>query len=96
MTEHFSADGYLVVKGGRFWDNNLRVVEVTEVAADSNPYGKTGVVQTWHGTTGGLTDTLDGAMRAYGRLARRYLGKDAAGYPAGTSHADAGAAIGNG
>lgn len=74
--------------GACFWDNNLRVVKVTETAVSSNDYGDTGVTQTWHETTGGRYDTLSGELYRFGRLARHYEGRDASAYPAGTSYND--------
>lgn len=89
MTDHYSADAYPVTAGAKFWDNNLRVVEVTRAAAHSNAYADTGETQTWHGTTGGSSDTLTGALRPYGRLTRFFEGLDAERFPAGTNYRDA-------
>lgn len=88
MNEHESTDGYPVTAGARFWDNNLRVVQVTEVAQHSNKYADTGEVQTWHGTTGGASDTLTGTMQPFGRLARYFEGRDAEQFAPGTSFKD--------
>lgn len=88
MSEHFSVDSQPVTAGAKFWDNNLRVVQVTGVAEHSNPYADTGETQTWHDTTGGSSDTLTGTMRPYGRLVRRYEGKDAEDYAPGTNYSD--------
>ncbi len=83
--EYLSVDGYPVTVGGKFWDNNLRVVEITKVADWSDPYQ--GETQTWHDTTGGHADTISGSLREYGRLVRfdPFEHKDARAYPAGTS-----------
>lgn len=87
--EYNSVDGFPVLRGGKFWDNNLRVVEIQEIAAYSNPYADTGETQTWHHTTtAGDYDTISGSMQPYGRLVRRYEGKDAASYPVGTNYSD--------
>jgi spore coat protein U-like protein len=88
MTEHYSADNHPVTAGARFWDNNLRVVEITAVGDYSNAYADSGETQTWHDTTGGSADTLSGSLRRIGRLARYYGGKDAEDYPAGTNYAE--------
>ena len=80
--------------GRKFWSNDLRVVQITELAVYANAYADTGCTQTWHRTTegedrrGGDFDTLDGSMQPYGRLARRFEGKDAENYPPGTRYAD--------
>lgn len=88
MDEYLSADGYPVTVGAKFWDNNLRVVEVTKVAAiPARPYADTGETATWHSTTGGSSDTLTGSMRPYGRLARYFEGRDAEQYENGTTYA---------
>lgn len=88
MSEHKSADGYPVTEGALFWDNNLRVVKVTKVAAHDNKYADTGEVQTWHNTTGGTSDTLSGRMQQYGRLARYFEGRDAEKFEPGTNFKD--------
>lgn len=88
-TVHLSADGVPIVVGGRFWDNNLRVVTITEVGRrESRPYADTGEYQTWHGTTGGISDTMSGSMQSCGRLTKRFEGKCADDYPDGTSYSD--------
>jgi hypothetical protein len=87
MTEHFSTDGFPVTEGAKFWDNDLRVVQVTRVAAHSNRYADTGEIQTWHNTTSGSSDTLTGTMQPYGRLAHVFEGLDADDYPVGTAYA---------
>ena len=92
-SEYLSADGYPVTEGARFWDtrfwdNNLRVVQVTQVAAYPNTYADTGELQTWHKTTGGTSDTLTGAMQPYGRLARFFEGQDAENHASGTNFKD--------
>jgi hypothetical protein len=68
--EHFSSDAYPIVVGAKFWDNDLQVVEITEVASHSNAYADTGCTQTWHKTSRGSYDTLDGTMMPYSRLTR--------------------------
>lgn len=89
MTDHQSCDGYPVTVGGKFWTNDLRVAEITEVAPyPGQPYADTGEIQTWHKTTDGISDTLTGSMRPYGRLVRYYGRKDAREYPVGTNYAD--------
>lgn len=85
---YLSADGYPVTVGARFWDDNLRVVKITKVAAHSNSYAGTGETQTWHDTTDGMRDTLSGKMQRWGRLARFFEGKDAQSWPPGTSYPD--------
>jgi hypothetical protein len=82
--QHLSADGYPVVEGAKFWDLDLRVVEIVQVEVTGNPYGDTGETQTWHATTHGRYDTLSGALYTIGRLARRYEGRDAEFLPVGT------------
>lgn len=92
MTEHLSTDNHPITIGARFWNNDLRVVTITAVAKHSNTYADTGCVQTWHSTTRGASDTLNGAMRPYGRLARFFegpAGLDANDYPDGTDYSDA-------
>jgi hypothetical protein len=88
MSIHLSCDSQPVEAGRKFWNNDLRVVAVTEVAAWDNPYADTGCTQTWHNTTDGSFDTLNGSMQPYGRLVRRFEGKDAEDYEPGTSYAD--------
>jgi hypothetical protein len=85
---HFSTDGQPVTVGAKFWDNNLRVVQMTEIACHSNAYADTGETQTWHQTGDGQFDTLSGTMQPYGRLARRFEGKDAENYAPGTNYRD--------
>jgi hypothetical protein len=89
MSEYMSADNQPVTVGAKFWDNDLRVVQVTEVARHSNTYADTGETQTWHRTTSGSSDTLTGTMRPYGRLARFFEGLDAEQYPLGTRYESA-------
>lgn len=84
---YLSADNQPVEAGRKFWSNDLRVVEVTEVARYSNSYQD--CTQTWHKTTGGDFDTMSGDMQQYGRLARRFEGKDAEDYEPGTNYSDA-------
>ena len=83
---HYACDGTPVTVGAKFWDNNLRVVQITEIAAHSNEYADTGEIQTWHKHTGGSSDTLTGTMQPYGRLVRRFAGLDAEAYPVGTEY----------
>jgi hypothetical protein len=87
MEEYLSADGYAVTIGARFWDNNLRVVEVTQTDVARNAYSDTGETQTWHDTTSGWVDTLSGRLYQFGRMARHFEGRDASDYPVGTSYA---------
>jgi len=93
--EHRSADFHPVEVGRRFWNSDLRVVEVLELANDlhTNDYqGK--AKQSWHrvdegdGRTMGRFDTLDGGLTHIGRLARYYKGKDAEQYEPGTNYRD--------
>lgn len=91
--EHYSSDGYPIKVGAKFWDNNLRVVQITKVADWDERYSDTGEKQTWHDTTGGHADTLSGALREYGRLTRWFPmnrpyreRKDAEAYAAGTDY----------
>lgn len=86
--EHYSGDGYPVKVGAHFWNNDMRVAEITEVAAHSNAYADTGEIQTWHQTQAGQFDTLSGTMRKWGRLYRYVEGKNAENYPAGTNYRD--------
>jgi hypothetical protein len=89
MAEHLSADGQPVVVDAQFWDNNLRVVRITQVAVRSNPYADTGSIQTWHAAEpGGDTDTMSGGLAFCGRIARYFKGLDAESYPPGTDYAD--------
>jgi len=86
-SSHYSADSQPVTVGARFWDSNLRVVQITKVTSYANPYGSTGETQTWHATTGGDCDTLSGSLRQYGRLARYFEGEDAGLFEPGTAFA---------
>jgi hypothetical protein len=87
--EHRSADNYPVTAGARFWTNDLRVARITEVGArEARPYADTGEYATWHKHTDGMSDTLTGHMRQYGRLARFFQGKDAENYEPGTNYRD--------
>lgn len=89
MTDHKSCDNYPVTVGAKFWSNDLRVVKITEVAPrPGNTYSDTGCTQTWHKTTDGIFDTLDGSMQPYGRLVRFYSGSDAEDFEPGTNYAD--------
>jgi hypothetical protein len=88
---HYSADAHPITIGAKFWDNNMRVVQITGVAVDSNPYTDDGTVQTWHQTGAGMYDTLSGDSHPWGRLARFdpfTHRRDAEDYPAGTQYAD--------
>ena len=76
--KYFSADNCPVEVGRKFWNNDLRVCQVTRLAAiPARPYADTGETSTWHDTDRGMFDTLTGRMRQYGRLARRFEGLDA-------------------
>lgn len=79
--EHFSVDNYPITVGAKFWNNDLRVCEITEVATYSNKYTDSGCVQTWHATNRGEFDTLSGHLRHIGRLVRYWDGKDAEAQP---------------
>ncbi|HEX4715492.1 MAG TPA: hypothetical protein VH164_11245 [Ktedonobacteraceae bacterium] len=81
---HYSVDQYPVTVGAKFWNNDLRVCEITEVAAHSNDYPG-GYVQTWHRTTNGSFDTVAPHHPNLGRLVRFYEGKDAERFEAGTN-----------
>jgi hypothetical protein len=84
---HRTHEGAPVTVGAKFWDNNLRVVEITHVGDGySRVYGDCPEIQTWHATTGGSSDTMTGGLA--GRLARRFEGKDAESYPPGTNYSD--------
>ena len=85
---HFSADRQPIEVGKKFWNNDLRVCQVTEVASHSNGYPG-GHTQTWHQTTHGSFDTVTPHHPNLGRLVRYYEGKDAEEYEAGTNFADA-------
>lgn len=89
MPEYISADGYPIREDEKFWDKNLRVVAVTHVATDSNPYPEMGT-QTWHRTTGGLADSFAGNDAQWGGLAKRepFTRKSADDYETGTNYAD--------
>jgi hypothetical protein len=86
--EHISCDGQPVEVGKKFWNNDLRVCEVISIGDWSNDYADTGCKQTWHKTSHGSFDTLDGSMQPYGRLTRRFQGKDAEDYEPGTNYSD--------
>ena len=89
MEEYRSADNYPVEVGKKFWNNDLRVCQVTKLASiPARPYADTGETSTWHETTHGSFDTLTGHMRQYGRMARFFEGKDAENYEPGTNYAD--------
>jgi len=85
---HKSADGYPVEVGRKFWDNDLRVVQITELGTRSQAYADTGEFATWHKHTRGISDTLTGSMQRIGRLVRRYEGYDAENYEPGKSFLD--------
>jgi hypothetical protein len=87
-SEHKSVDGYPVVVGAKFWNNDLRVCQVTEVASHSNAYASTGATQTWHKTDCGSFDTLTDDMAEYGRLTRYFQGLDAEKYESGTKYSE--------
>ncbi len=86
--KHYSADNRPVIVGARFWTNDLRVAQITELGTRAQAYSDTGEFATWHKHTDGISDTLTGRMRQYGRLARFFEGKDAEKYPNGTNYAD--------
>lgn len=85
--EHFSVDRQPILLGRKFWNNDLRVCVITQIAAHSNDYPG-GYTQTWHDTTHGQFDTVTPHHDNLGRLVRWYGGKDANNYPAGTNYAD--------
>jgi hypothetical protein len=82
-TTHYSVDAYPVVMGAKFWNNDLRVCEITEVASHSNDYPG-GYTQTWHRSTHGSFDTVKPHHPNLGRLVRYYEGIDAEKYAPGT------------
>lgn len=84
----FSSDNCPVEVGKRFWTNDLRVVTVTALGTRDQDYSDTGERQAWHRTTDGISDTLTGHMRQYGRLVRFYGGLDAERHPDGTNYGD--------
>lgn len=93
--EHFSADSIPapITVGAKFWNNDLRVVVITEVAKQSNPWPDSDSIQTWHQTNAGRFDTMSGSLRRIGRLARYApvgysSGYDAEDHPVGTSYGD--------
>ena len=83
--KYLSCDGYPVQVGAKFWNNDLKVVQIMEVGVSSNKYADTGETQTWHQTTHGQFDTLSGNLQQFGRLVRHYRLKDAEDVPYGTS-----------
>jgi len=85
--EYYSADGYPVWPGKKFWNNDLRVCQIIRLAAHSNDYLHQ-ATQTWHETTHGSFDTLDRHLQYIGRLARLVEGKDAEDYEPGTNYKD--------
>lgn len=86
--QHFSVDGFPIEVDAQYWNNDLRVVKITDVATHSNPYADTGETQTWHQTGAGQFDTLSGGLRRIGRLVRWFEGKDAATFAPGTYYGD--------
>jgi hypothetical protein len=72
--EYWSCDSYPVVVGAKFWNNDMRVCQVTEIGCHSNAYADTGETQTWHQTGYGQFDTLSGSMQKFGRLVRHVYG----------------------
>lgn len=87
--DHRSADGYPVTVGAKFWNNDLRICRITAIGQQSRiPYADTGEFQTWHKHTDGISDTMTGYMRRYGRLARYCDGKDAENYEPGTDYSE--------
>lgn len=88
MSDHFSVDRIKIEVGGRFWNNDLRVCEITEVAAHSNDYPG-GYTQTWHRTTHGSFDTVAPYNQFLGRLVRWYEGVDATKFEPGTTYQQA-------
>lgn len=86
-TTHFSTDNYPVRVGAKFWNNDLRVCEITEVAVSSNDYPG-GYTQTWHQTNRSRFDTVTPFHPNLGRLSRYYGNRDAEQYPVGTSYSE--------
>jgi hypothetical protein len=85
---HRSVDGYPVEVGKKFWDNDLRVVQITELGTRSQEYQDSGCYATWHKHTRGISDTLTGHLQGIGRLVRYYERRDAEDYEPGTSFLD--------
>jgi hypothetical protein len=79
---HKTADGYPIVLGEWYWDNDLQPVQITEVASYFNSYEPLGPseCQVWHMHTRGSSDSLTG-RHDIGRLAKYWEGKPAT--PAG-------------
>jgi hypothetical protein len=67
---HRTADGFPIVVGQYYWNNDLALCQVTQVAAYQNAYQDWGL-QTWHKTTKGDFDSLD-PRHDIGRLAKRH------------------------
>jgi hypothetical protein len=84
---HYSVDQFPVTVGAKFWNNDLRVCQVTEVAHHANPYPG-GYKQTWHKTSHGSFDTVAPHHENLGRLVRFYSNKDAERYEPGTNYSD--------
>jgi hypothetical protein len=82
---HYSVDRYPVAVGAKFWNNDLRVCEVTEIDSHHNDYPG-GYVQTWHRTTHGSFDTVAPHNQYLGRLVRFYSGVDAENFEPGTDY----------
>lgn len=86
-TIHYSNDGYPVTVGAKFWNNDLKVCEITRVAVDSNDYPG-GYVQTWHQTNRSRFDTVKPHHPNLGRLSRFCGNKDAERYAVGTNYSE--------
>jgi hypothetical protein len=72
---HMTADGYPITVGEWYWDNDLKVVQITAVAVDFTPYPECGT-QVWHKHTRGMSDSLTDRPDI-GRLAKYWRGKPA-------------------
>jgi hypothetical protein len=84
---HYSVDQYPVTMGAKFWNNDLRVCQITEVDKSRNDYPG-GYTQTWHRTTHGSFDTMKPHNQFLGRLVRFYEGQDAEKYSPGDNFND--------
>jgi hypothetical protein len=74
---HLTADGYPIVEGGWYWDNNLEPVQITEVAQSfyaEYPLGGHSTTQVWHSHTRGQSDSLL-ERHDIGRLVKYWNGK---------------------
>jgi hypothetical protein len=76
---HLTADGYPIVVGEWYWDNDLKPVQIIEVAHNfyaEYPLGDHTTTQVWHSHTRGQSDSLL-ERHDIGRLAKYYNGRPA-------------------